>query len=344
MAFIIAILITGRLFFWNIFPQYGQGHESEIVFMSFSVAVIAAYLVSKIRSSVRWPIFWLILSMMISFQTSIHYAKSSLFMMNQCLYILLFGMIVKYTVRKEQIIRIIACAFIVAFIISIKAISEIPFITRTYSFIGWPTATASVLLLFIPGSILWASRSFKRWWFPAVLIAAFLSTRSIMPCLSLFVVLSIMFINNYKINILFVLILVGVIIVRNEIVQSFLVRIEYIAEAMKLIVQHPVNGTGAGTFLYQGAAQTRFVHNSYLQAWVELGVIGFISLSTLLGRVFRLHPGKSILEKSLYFGLIAFLIDNITNFTLLKSTTAIYFWVILGCYISLKVRNEEKPA
>ena len=342
MASMVFLIILGRLLFWIIFPQYGQGHESEIVFMSFFIATIAIYMVLKTKTTIKWPLFYLIISFMLSFLVSIHYAKSALFMMNNCLYILLFGMIVKFVQKREHIIRIIICCFIVSLVISVKSLSEIHLIPRTYSFLGWPTATASVLLLFIPGAILWSGKSWKRWLVPMVLISAFLSTRSMMPTLSLFIVLAMMFIKEYKIILFSLLFLISIILIRNAVIQSSMVRVEYLSAAIDMIGQHPILGTGAGTFLHQGSSPTRFVHNSYIQLWVELGLIGFLSISTIFSRVFGMRPSKDILERTLYFGIVAFLIDNITNFTLIRSTTSIYFWVFLGCYVSLLTHNPKR--
>ncbi|MFC1753201.1 O-antigen ligase family protein [Thermoproteota archaeon] len=57
-------------------------------------------------------------------------------------------------------------------------------------------------------------------------------------------------------------------------IQSMQHRISYCREAILILKQHPLMGVGLGN--YPGV-KSMFAHNSYLQIWIELGLLGIVS-------------------------------------------------------------------
>lgn len=128
------------------------------------------------------------------------------------------------------------------------------------------------------------------------------------------------------------------------------IRDEAVRDTIKIWQDHPVAGTGAGTFYlaypkYQGAdvSQAQFTaHNDYLEIGSELGLIGFSLLGFTV--LYCLWQGiRAQIERRSRFlqgigfastmGIVAILIHSFTDFNLQIPANALAFMVILafGC-------------
>lgn len=179
------------------------------------------------------------------------------------------------------------------------------------------------------------------------LSVALLLTKSLSALLSLFLALIIYFylqgrLKKRTILFLFGLLLIaGVVFIVRSATQkphiqpifSLIMRFNYWKDTLKIIWGKPLTGLGIGNF---NLAQSRYTHNSYLQIWAEIGILGIISFLWLLISVFRpaLKNFKESASKKLIIGLItanaAFLIHNLFDFSFFLPEVSLIWWVILG--------------
>jgi len=118
---------------------------------------------------------------------------------------------------------------------------------------------------------------------------------------------------------------------------SILMRLSYWKETLEIIKAHPLAGVGLGNF---NLNMSRYAHNSYLQIWAEMGLLGLFSFVWL---VYVVIKSRFIdLKQSLYNNqavcLLAattvFLIHNFLDFTFFLPEVAFIWWVILGLIVA----------
>ena len=61
-------------------------------------------------------------------------------------------------------------------------------------------------------------------------------------------------------------------------------RLNYWADSLKIIKVYPWTGTGLGNF---NLTYARYAHNSYLQIWAEMGILGIIAFLWLIITVLK---------------------------------------------------------
>jgi O-antigen ligase len=124
---------------------------------------------------------------------------------------------------------------------------------------------------------------------------------------------------------------------RQDLHASVHVRIEYLKATIRSIIEHPFMGS---KFVVTGSAPTIYCHNSYLQIWAEHGLVAFVYVvMAVIMFVVNDRPKDDVYQKGLYWGIVAFLIDNLTNFTLLRWTSAIFFFSVLISYLCLECQD-----
>ena len=187
----------------------------------------------------------------------------------------------------------------------------------------------------------------NRIWLLMFIFPAFLLTKSFGAFLSLFCALIIYFAVQNKLKKANILWLAGlflsiavVVIVRSVTQKGYLhpvfsaiMRLNYWQESWAIIKAHPFVGVGLGNFNLQNS---RYAHNSYLQIWVEMGMLGLFSLIWIV--VIALKTCFKNLTQSLYkrqvAGLLAasvvFLMHNFLDFTFFLPEISLIWWVILG--------------
>jgi len=117
-------------------------------------------------------------------------------------------------------------------------------------------------------------------------------------------------------------------------------RISYWKETVKIIAQHPLTGVGVGNFSLK---ETRAAHNSYLQIWAEMGILGLLSWLVIVF-IFIKRGIKNLSSKNGYYNLgilmggLSFLLYNLIDFSFFISQSAFLFWIALGFI----VKNEDR--
>jgi len=135
-----------------------------------------------------------------------------------------------------------------------------------------------------------------------------------------------------------------------------------------MIKDHPILGSGLGTFKYNSLNyQARFfdqgenrrlypygiadkVHNEYLQLGAEVGILGLSIFLWLIITIF--NYGIKLLKRlkdeykqgiiiGLMGGIVAVLIDGIFGFPLHLPATLVLFWLFVGLIVSIK-HSEQK--
>jgi len=124
-----------------------------------------------------------------------------------------------------------------------------------------------------------------------------------------------------------------------------------------MIKDHPLLGSGLGTFKYNSLAyQAKFfpygvadkAHNEYLQFWAELGIVGLGIFIWLIFNYFSyaiklLKKTKDNYYQGIIIGLIgavtAVLVDGLFGFPLHLPATLVLFWLVLG--LTMVVANNE---
>ena len=111
-------------------------------------------------------------------------------------------------------------------------------------------------------------------------------------------------------------------------------RLNYWRIAIAAIKDRPISGIGPGNFQevflrYKAgwSIDTRYVHNIFLQTWLETGIFGFIGMLFLV----ITFIGRSI-SKSRYLFLagLVFIIHNLIDITYFIPETGLLLWVLMG--------------
>jgi O-antigen ligase len=211
----------------------------------------------------------------------------------------------------------------------------LPFVT--------PGILGGYLVMIIPLVLI----SKNRLWFLFPLLFALLLTKSLGAFLSLFCALVIYLCLQIKIRKTHIFSLFGlfflivIIFISRSTTQkeylhpvfSTVMRLSYWRGALGIIITHPWVGVGLGNFNLQ---MSRFAHNSYLQIWAEMGILGLFSFVWIVYVAFKfcLKNLAQPLYKKQMAGLFAasavFLIHNFLDFTFFLPEVAWIWWVILG--------------
>ncbi|MBF0485385.1 MAG: O-antigen ligase family protein [Candidatus Omnitrophica bacterium] len=244
---------------------------------------------------------------------------------------------------------------------------------RVTSFLGWPNVLAGFLMLFLPvvAGFLFMARN---WWLRffwlglgLLLLGCFFLTFSFLGWLSFLLAISatalLLLRSRWKIELsprqrIFIfaagIVLLGLFVfvfTRKSFLGSLLPRVYYYKSALALLKSHPFFGVGYGAFRYASAplienrdAFSAYVHNSYLQAWVETGIAGCAALVWLFilfliksREVFcKVSGGKlKYLFLGVTAGVVAFFIDNFFSFTILKPNISLFGWLMLAVWAGL---------
>lgn len=128
---------------------------------------------------------------------------------------------------------------------------------------------------------------------------------------------------------------------------SWHMRFDYWRESVKIITAHPWTGIGLGAF---DLPQCRFAHNSYLQIWGEMGLLGILSFLWLVGIVIKNASDqlRSSNDKRtvcvLLAGITAFLVHNIVDFSFFLPEASCIGWILLGLiYRPDRTKPAEGP-
>lgn len=189
----------------------------------------------------------------------------------------------------------------------------------------------------------------KKIWFLFPMAVALILTKSLGGFFSLLIALSLYFylkggIDRKKIAVFTATVIIAAILffirsntatVHTHPLFSSLMRWHYWKETLLLIRQSPVLGVGLGNFnLYF----SRYAHNSYLQIWAEMGILGlfgflgivFASLAECVKKLKPLTNNCNSIKIGLLTSAAAFLIHNLIDFSFFLPEVSLVWWVILG--------------
>jgi len=119
-------------------------------------------------------------------------------------------------------------------------------------------------------------------------------------------------------------------------------RIEYWKVALQIAKEHPLLGTGPGTFQvpYQrlkppAAEMARLTHNDYLEQASDSGLIGFLSYSALMVSstflLYRKRESKNTLFFAIWLGYFGIAAQGAVEFWLYVPAIAWTAFLLLGC-------------
>lgn len=128
-------------------------------------------------------------------------------------------------------------------------------------------------------------------------------------------------------------------------------RIAYLKGALGIIRDNLILGTGLGTFklVYpqymppKRGYGTQHVHNSYLEIWAEVGLLGIILFLIFIWQL--ISAGLSsftntanqeyrLVMLGLFSGTVAFLLHNIIEFTFYCPEVSLYLWLLAGLFLA----------
>ncbi len=242
---------------------------------------------------------------------------------------------------------------------------------RACSFFGWPNVLAGFLMLAMPlagalaiGARSWAVRVFVLAG-AGVLLTAFFFTFSFLGW-SIFLVTAagifalLVWTRRIRLSVKMIwaagaCVAVGLalftgVILKKNFSGSISPRQEYMRIVGATIAEHPVRGAGFGAyfpassrFVMNLEGLTAFAHNSYAQIWAETGLPGLVAIVWLVGllifwvwRYFRRKdqgPEFWVMLAAAW-GMLAYLLDNINSFTMLKPNASFFFWTWLAVFCS----------
>ena len=204
-----------------------------------------------------------------------------------------------------------------------------------------PNTLAGYLAMIIPLALSYKNKI----WLMIPLSFALLLTKSLGGLLSVFLALAIYFYLQGKLKkggIIFLsglLVIIGVVfMVRAAAPQqhlqpifSTIMRLNYWKGALKIIKMYPLAGVGLGNF---NLPQSRYAHNSYLQIWAEMGILGIISILWLAIAIIKsalkkINGAANSRTAALIAANFAFLFHNLLDFTFFLPEVSLIWWLIL---------------
>ena len=133
---------------------------------------------------------------------------------------------------------------------------------------------------------------------------------------------------------------------------SVAARAYYWKAAVQNTMDHPLVGSGPGTFSvpYQKlkpteAEMARLCHNDYLEQATDSGVPGFVLYLAFVGGVlvviYRKVAGENLAERLVFLGVVAVLLQSISEFNLYIPAIAWPAFLIMGRYLG---KTSQTPA
>ncbi len=309
------------------------------------------------------------LALAISIIFSINKLTSLFGLYNYIIYLLLF--IAAASLSSRDKIRLAQVIFIAGFIISILALYQYFFgFTHILNYIAknkisdsfaldyisskrvffpfvTPNALGGYLAMILPLALI----NKNSLWFIMPIFLALMLTESLGAILSLFLGL-IIYLHfkgklkkKTKLPLSGLLIAIALIFIARSMTLkqhtapgfSALMRLDYWRETLRIIGSRPLTGLGIGNF---NLPQTRYAHNSYLQIWAEMGILGISAFFWLVFRSLKsgFNKLKTGEDKNYMIALIAsivvFLIHNLIDFTFFLPEVSIIWWIMLGLIIA----------
>jgi hypothetical protein len=123
-------------------------------------------------------------------------------------------------------------------------------------------------------------------------------------------------------------------------------RFDYWRAAVRVTAEHPVFGTGPGTFQHPYASlkrpdaeMARLVHNDYLEQFSDSGIVGGITYAIWIALLFwvigrRIWNSANWLEFGVLVGLLAWFVQGFIEFSLFVPALAWTAFTLTGCLLA----------
>jgi O-antigen ligase len=128
---------------------------------------------------------------------------------------------------------------------------------------------------------------------------------------------------------------------------SGLMRLNYWKETLEISWKHLLTGQGIGNF---SLPLSRYAHNSYLQLLAETGIPGLSAFLLFLGSVAVAVKKATKLSNERYLiacvfcSSLAFLFDNLVDFSFFLPEVSLLWWGIMGLLYSMcRLDTSRKP-
>jgi len=369
MLVILLILIFIRPFISSLASPNTNLIYSILLLGALAIWIIVKGIHLNEIKPIRYPLILFILALFISliFSQDKIISIRELYKYITGILLLLVTASLAYKERKQIIFCIIVSGFVISLFalyqyffgfqrllgyISKQGITDsfiLDYISRKRVFFPFvtPNALAGYLAMITPLTLIHKNRI----WLIAPLLLALLLTKSLGGLLSLFLGLVIYFYLQGKLEKRRVLILSGLLIIiilvvitrsvtgkqHIQPIFSTIMRLNYWQDTLKIIKTYPFTGVGLGNF---NLMHSRYAHNSYLQIWAEMGILGIISILWLVVAVLKsvLINIRANLGNNQIICLVSacaiFLAHNLLDFTFFLPEVALIWWVILGLILS----------
>lgn len=314
---------------------------------------------SKINP-VRNPLILFILALAISliFSSDIITSTKELYKYTTGILLLCIGA----SLSDQEKDRVILCITLAGLVVSLLAIYQyffgfqhlinyvakknisspfvLDYISRRRPF--FPFVTPNVLAGYLAMIIPLAFIQKHRFWLILSLSFALLLTQSIGALLSIFLGLAIYIylkgdLRRNSIYLGLLIMIIGLVLISRSFLQklhtqpifSAVMRLNYWQDTLGIIKAHPWTGVGLGNF---NLAQSRYAHNSYLQVWAEMGILGIVAFIWLVAVVLKTAAKKlgNPLQATLICATTIFLFHNFFDFTFFLPEVSLVWWSILG--------------
>ena len=123
---------------------------------------------------------------------------------------------------------------------------------------------------------------------------------------------------------------------------------------MPEMFEHPVIGRGLGAVMFSNAARQEAMpavthpHNAFLEAYLDLGVVGLVILLAYwavvwrnlrrLGRDERVHPNLRGLFEGAAAGLVSFIVAGFAGSSLMPVPEQVFLWFAVGAMYGMNLR------
>jgi putative inorganic carbon (hco3(-)) transporter len=376
MLFILLILVFTRPFICSLAFPFANSIHSLLLTLVLTVWFFTKGF-PKTEKAIQYPLLLLLIALIISliFSNNRPCSLAELYKYTTGVTLFLFAS----SLSEEEKKKIMSCLLISAVIISILAINQYffgfrhladylkkheydfaepiaDFILRKRAFATFvtPNILGGYLAMIIPLALIHK----KSVWLISLFSVALILSKSLGAGLSIFLAFILYFYLRKGLNkkrlpfLLVVLAMFSAVLIsrmnaqKPHLLPSFstLMRLDYWRQTLKIIQASPLVGVGIGNF---DLTYSRYAHNSYLQIWAEMGILGLASVLWLVFVVFQkgLETIRNVLYKKQAAALITaaavFLIHNLLDFSFFLPEVAFIWWLILGMCAAERYQPKE---
>jgi len=362
---ILLTLIFIRPFICSLAFPYANLLYSILLIIVISGWIIVKRLPLMLSRSIKYPLILFVLVLFISvlFSGNKIVSIKELYKYISGISLFLISASLSYGDRKRVLSVIVASGFLVSLLaiyqyffgfqhvldyLTRQKVSNdfiLDYISRRRAFCPFvtPNTLGGYLAVIIPLTLIYKNKI----WILIPLSSALLLSKSLGALLSILLALVIYFCLRGKLEkkeiVLFsgLLVLFGLIFVARSGVQkqdlqpifSTVMRLRYWRDTLRIIHSFPFTGVGLGNF---NLIQSRYAHNSYLQIWAEMGILGLFSLLWLILTILK-RSLKNIKNSTLNNQIVAltaanavFLIHNFVDFSFFLPEVTLIWWLIMG--------------